>query len=152
MTATTSAARTVIATDQETRAARSTVERINATATAGQQPMFTIRMSSSDTMEVPAELGHLIMNMLDSIAEGGSLTVTSMPAELTTSMAAHLLGVSRTTLMKRINRGEIPARKVGTHHRLATVDVMRARDEKHRQVVETFNRVREAQDDAGITD
>ncbi|AZZ42179.1 DNA-binding protein [Acidipropionibacterium jensenii] len=109
-------------------------------------------MDGSNAVDVPVELGHLIMTMLDSIAEGGSLTVTAMPAELTTSLAAHLLGVSRTTLMKRINRGEIPARKVGTHHRLATADVMRARDEKRRQAAETFNRVREAQDDAGITD
>lgn len=152
MTAMTSASRTVIATDQEAHAARSALRRINAASTAGQQPVFNVRMTSSDTMEVPAELGQLIMNMLDSIAEGGSLTVSSMPAELTTSMAAHVLGVSRTTLMKRINRGEIPARKVGTHHRLATADVMRARDEKRRQAMETFNRVREAQDDAGVFD
>ncbi|AMS05928.1 MAG: helix-turn-helix domain-containing protein [Acidipropionibacterium acidipropionici] len=152
MTATTGAAHTVIATAQEARVARSAVERINAAATSEHPPVFNVRMGRSDIVEVPAELGQLIMNMLDSIAEGGSLTVTSMPAELTTSMAAHLLGVSRTTLMKRIDRGEIPARKVGTHHRLATADVMRARDERRRQAMETFNRVREAQDDAGITD
>lgn len=152
MNAATGVTRTIIATDQEARAARSAVECINAATKGGQRPVFSARMDGSNAVDVPVELGHLIMTMLDSIAEGGSLTVTAMPAELTTSLAAHLLGVSRTTLMKRINRGEIPARKVGTHHRLATADVMRARDEKRRQAAEAFDRVREAQDDAGITD
>ncbi|MCI1747996.1 MAG: helix-turn-helix domain-containing protein [Acidipropionibacterium sp.] len=152
MPATTGPARTVIATDQEALAARSAIEHINATITAGQKPALEVRVSSSDTVEVPAELGQLIMTMLGTIAEGGSLTVTSMPAELTTSMAAHLLGISRTTLMKRINRGEIPAQKVGTHHRLTTTDVMHARDERRKQVAAAFNRARAAQDDAGITD
>ncbi len=152
MTVLTDATRTVIVTDQEALAARSAVERINAAVRAGQQPSFDARMGSSDAVEIPAGLGRLIMSMLDSIAEGRSLTVTSMPAELTTSMAAHLLGISRTTLMKRISRGEIPARKVGTHHRLSTADVMRARDEKHRRASAAFNRARAAQDDAGITD
>ncbi|SJM61129.1 possible excisionase [Gulosibacter sp. 10] len=50
-----------------------------------------------------------------------------LPEELTTSLASAILGVSRPTLMKRIEAGEIPAHKVGSHTRINRDDLMRYR-------------------------
>lgn len=58
-----------------------------------------------------------------------------MPAVLTTTTAAGILGISRPTLMKLIDKGEIPSHKVGSHTRLKAVDVysaLRARRERER--------------------
>ena len=53
--------------------------------------------------------------------------------------AAEQLGISRPTLMKLIRDGELPAHKVGTHHRVKTADVLahrRARLERQRSALD----------------
>lgn len=72
---------------------------------------------------LPDDLGRLLQAVLQSVAEGRTITVSAMPSELTTSSAAALIGVSRPTLMRMIAEGEIEAHKVGTHTRLSTDDV-----------------------------
>lgn len=49
------------------------------------------------------------------------------PREVTTSTAAAMLGVSRPTLMKMVKDGLLPSRKVGTHTRLLSSDVLAAK-------------------------
>ena len=50
-------------------------------------------------------------------------SLVSVPQELTTTVAAKRLGISRPTLMKLIREGKIPAHKVRSHMRLLTTDV-----------------------------
>jgi len=76
-------------------------------------------------VEVPPALGRILQQVLETMAAGGTVTITSMPKELTTSTAAAMLGVSRPTILKMISDGRIPAHKVGSHHRLMTEDVQR---------------------------
>ncbi|SHJ75231.1 DNA binding domain-containing protein, excisionase family [Tessaracoccus bendigoensis DSM 12906] len=88
-----------------------------------------------EVSEVPEEIGRLLQHVLDVLARGGTVTVGSMPAVLTTTTAAGILGISRPTLMKLIDKGEIPSHKVGSHTRLKAVDVysaLRARRERER--------------------
>lgn len=84
--------------------------------------------SAGGSRPLPRELGQVLDAVLHALAEGGSVTVQSMPQQLTTTQAADLLGISRPTLMKRIHEGEIDSTLVGTHHRLRTSDVLRLRD------------------------
>ena len=72
---------------------------------------------------MPPELQRVIQKVIEVMAGGGTVTVSAVPEELTTTTAAAILGISRPTLMKMIKDGEIPAHKVGTHHRLVTADV-----------------------------
>lgn len=76
---------------------------------------------------VPSELSDLLERVMQGAVTGRPLRVEPLPEQLTTTQAAELLGISRPTLMKRIRDGELPATKVGTHHRLATRDVIAAR-------------------------
>ncbi|MDO5697043.1 MAG: helix-turn-helix domain-containing protein [Dermatophilus congolensis] len=76
---------------------------------------------------VPPEVSDLLERVMLGAVTGKPLRVEPLPEQLTTTQAADLLGISRPTLMKRIREGEFVATKVGTHHRLATRDVIAAR-------------------------
>ncbi|MFC6088218.1 helix-turn-helix domain-containing protein [Saccharothrix lopnurensis] len=95
---------------------------------------------------VPDELSALIAQVVHAVARGHAVTVNAMPEELTTTAAAKLLGVSRPTLMRKINAGEIPSHKVGTHTRLRTVDVLRERDARRQRQLAAFNELRALED------
>jgi excisionase family DNA binding protein len=64
--------------------------------------------------------------VLDVMARGGTITIGSVPDVLTTSAAAGILGISRPTVIKMIRDGQLPAHRVGTHHRLKSEDVFAA--------------------------
>ncbi|WP_367136944.1 helix-turn-helix domain-containing protein [Saccharothrix sp. HUAS TT1] len=91
---------------------------------------------------VPAELSALIAQVVRAVARGHAVTVNAMPEALTTTAAAKLLGISRPTLMRKINAGEIPSHKVGTHTRLRTVDVLQERDARRQRQLVAFDELR----------
>ena len=76
---------------------------------------------------LPPELSQLIRRVLEAIATGQTVTLQTLPEELSTTTAARELGISRPTLMKMIHNGEIAAHKVGSHHRLKRDDVRAVR-------------------------
>ena len=98
---------------------------------------------------VPAELTALLRKVLEIMASGRTVTIGSLPDELTTTVAAEQLGVSRPTLMKMIRSGEIPAHRVGSHWRLKAADVLaarRARLERQRRALEELRELEEQLD------
>ena len=69
------------------------------------------------------ELVAALKETLFIMSQGGQAQVVSVPRDLTTTVAARRIGVSRPTLMKLIREGQIPAHKVGSHWRVRTADV-----------------------------
>jgi excisionase family DNA binding protein len=92
-----------------------------------------VTMTLEDGTEVLLQqnLARFIVNLVESIAADGTLTTNSLPEELSTTVAAQVIGVSRPTLMKMIARKELPTKKVGSHTRLLRSDVLELR--AHRQ-------------------
>lgn len=99
-----------------------------------------------DAGPVPVEIGRLLQHVLESIAAGHAVTVSSMPAILTTSTAAAVLGVSRPTLMRFIADGQLPAHKVGSHHRLKTADVLEFQRQRRSEARAAFEAMRDELD------
>jgi excisionase family DNA binding protein len=88
--------------------------------------------------DVPPELSDLLVFVIERAAQGGAIHIRTMPDELTTTVAADLLGVSRPTLMKMINDKQLPSHSVGTHRRVRSKDVIRLRqdqDSRRREAV-----------------
>ncbi|WP_342089223.1 helix-turn-helix domain-containing protein [Dyadobacter sp. OTU695] len=75
-------------------------------------------------IELPAGAVSLLKDILEAMAAGRGVVIIPENAELTTVEAAEVLNVSRPFLIKLLNEGAIPHRKVGKHRRVRMEDVM----------------------------
>lgn len=99
---------------------------------------FSVDLENGEQLEIASGFSQIIERMIQVAAKGGKMTFSTLPDELTTVSAASMLGISRPTLMKLIQEGQLPSHKVGTHTRLKTSDVSEfhsARIEKQKQAL-----------------
>ncbi|WP_247648160.1 helix-turn-helix domain-containing protein [Pannonibacter phragmitetus] len=101
----------------------------------------------TEVVELPAGAVTLLMEILKAMAAGQGVTVVPDDAELTTVQAAELLNVSRPFLIKLLEEGKIPHRKVGKHRRALMQDVIaykRIMDRRREEILDQL--VAEAQE------
>ncbi len=90
-------------------------------------------------VELPAGALRLLKEILSEMAEGNSLTLIPIHAELKTQEAADYLNVSRPFLVKLLDAGEIEHHKVGSHRRLSFKDVLEYQRRMRRQRLEALD-------------
>ena len=76
------------------------------------------------SVPIPPAVLELLQGILVQMAQGNAVMLVLVHAKLTTQQAADLLNVSRPFLIERLEQGEIPFRKVGTHRRIRLADLM----------------------------
>lgn len=92
-----------------------------------------------ERVELPPELYRVVRQVAESLSRGLAVTVAPVSMRLTTQQAADLLGVSRPTLIRLLDKGEVPYERIGSHRRLLLKDVLRlheARRERQYRVLE----------------
>lgn len=77
-----------------------------------------------DPVELPEEVYDVLLHVVDAMRRGLSVTVSPTSQVLTTQQAADLLGISRPTLIKALDEGQLPYTRSGTHRRIALTDVL----------------------------
>jgi excisionase family DNA binding protein len=99
--------------------------------------------------DIPSEVYEVLRVVLGAMARGLAITLMPQHTMLTTQEAADLLGVSRPTLVKLLESGEIPYESRGRHRRLLLTDVL---DYQDRSAVERKHHLTELAEHAATHD
>jgi excisionase family DNA binding protein len=99
---------------------------------------------------LPAAAVKLLIELLAQMAEGNAVTLMPIHAELTTQQAADILGVSRPHIVKLLERGKLPFRKVGTHRRILYEDLRRYKKSVDKQRLSVLEELTAQAQDLGM--
>ena len=84
----------------------------------------TTDTGETPTVGVPPTALKLIGQLLGAMSEGRTVMLVPAEQEFTTVEAANFLNVSRPFVIKEIESGRLPHRKVGSHRRVAFDDLI----------------------------
>lgn len=79
---------------------------------------------TGEFITVPKKALSFLLEIISNMAEGKSITLIPSDSEISTQQAAEMLNVSRPHLVKLLEQGEIPFKKVGSHRRVLLKDLM----------------------------
>ena len=77
-----------------------------------------------EVIELPDVVFNLLRQIVSYLAQGKAIRIIPVGMELTTQAAANLLNISRPHLVKLVDDGKIPFKRVGTHRRIRFADLM----------------------------
>lgn len=80
--------------------------------------------SDSVRIELPDTVFEALLAVVEAMAHGEGISVVPRSKLLTTQEAADLLGISRPTLVRLLESGEIPFAKHGRHRRVTLADIL----------------------------
>lgn len=85
---------------------------------------LSVTLPDGTVVAVPPELAGVLHNAAALMLDGRAVTIAPRDTILTTQQAAELLGVSRPTLVRLLEAGEIPYTQPGRHRRVALTDLI----------------------------
>ena len=88
---------------------------------------FRTSRGPSHSVSLPSFSVKLLIEILRQTAAGNAVSVVPIRRELTTQEAAEMLNVSRPFLISLVEKGEIPARMVGSHRRIPLLPLLEYR-------------------------
>jgi excisionase family DNA binding protein len=92
--------------------------------------------ANGERYELPESVFDILRQVADALASGMGVSVAPLSAMLTTQEAADYLGISRPTLVRILERGEIPMEKPGRHRFVRLQDLVdyqqRSATERHK--------------------
>ncbi len=85
---------------------------------------FLAGATAGEQVELPPHVYEVLRQVVQAMKRGLAVTVVPQAHVLTTQQAADLLGVSRPTVIKLLDAGQIPFAKAGSHRRVRLEDVL----------------------------
>lgn len=83
-----------------------------------------IANQSFASVVIPTKALHLLAVILSSMAQGKAVSLIPSDSEISTQQAANMLGVSRPHIVKLLETGSVPFKKVGSHRRILLEDLL----------------------------
>lgn len=121
-----------------------------------EETTIELTVSGRESQQLGDALNQVIQHVLHALANGQSIDVQPVPQDLTTTVAAQRIGISRPTLMKAIRSGDLPAHKVGSHFRIRTEDAAAFRKGLLKKTVaqkeQALKELWELEDEHGLVD
>jgi excisionase family DNA binding protein len=95
-------------------------------ATKNKDEVINFRIQGSEeVVTIPLKALHLLNSIISNMAQGKSIALMPTDAEVSTQQAAEILNVSRPHVIKLLEKGEIPHKKVGSHRRILLQDILK---------------------------
>jgi excisionase family DNA binding protein len=107
----------------------------------GAEPATTLSGPNGEHLVLPPEVFEVLRGVVEAMASGQAVTIAPVHQRLTTQEAADLLGVSRPTLIKLLEAGEIPFEQPGRHRRVRLADVLAFRQRRSAEQRERLDRM-----------
>lgn len=112
---------------EDMQAARETVRLLAPFGNTRKVRLCVDGLDPIESIPIPSSIFAQIIDLLVKLGNGDAVTIVPVQAEVTTTQAAELLGMSRPFLIKLLERGDIPFHMVGTHRKIHASDVTRYR-------------------------
>lgn len=110
----------------------------------------TLSGPNGEHLVLPPEVFEVLRDVVDAMAQGHAVTIAPVHQRLTTQEAADLLGVSRPTVVKLLESGEIPFEQPGRHRRVRLADVLAYRERASIERRAALDRMVEIADEADL--
>ncbi|MEV6275885.1 excisionase family DNA-binding protein [Nocardia sp. NPDC051832] len=111
-----------------------------------------LRSARGEVVTLPAEVFEGLRLVALALSEGKAVTVAPLHTTLTTQEAAELLGMSRPTLVKLLDAGEIPFTRPGRHRRVRLADVLAFREYRRAERAAGLSELTRISEDLGLYD
>ena len=111
---------------------------------------LTSDTGEAPSISVPTKTLRLIADLLGLMAERRPVSLTPLNHELTTVEAAQFLNVSRPFVIKEIEEGRLPHRKVGSHRRVQFSDLLKYAEAMHAQQTQALQRLADNAAELGL--
>ncbi|MEI2637725.1 MAG: helix-turn-helix domain-containing protein [Microthrixaceae bacterium] len=118
----------------------------------GPESRTTLSGPNGEQLVLPSEVFDVLRDVVEAMAQGQAVTVAPVHQRLTTQEAAEMLGVSRPTVVKLLESGEIPFEQPGRHRRIRLADVLAYRERASVERRAALDRMVEIADQADMYD
>lgn len=105
---------------------------------------------SGEFITVPKKALQLLAHILSNMAEGKAISLIPSDSEVTTQQAADMLHVSRPHVVKLLEQGVIPFKKVGSHRRILLEDLLKYEAEQKERRKENLQFLAEQAQDLNL--
>lgn len=106
--------------------------------------------AGGQSVELPDDLSDVLCDVIEALSRGLAITVAPTYTVLTTSEAADLLGISRPTLVRLLEAGEIAFEKPGRHRKVRLGDVLAYQQRARRARAAGLDEMVREAEDAGL--
>jgi excisionase family DNA binding protein len=100
--------------------------------------------------EIPAAMVEVLRQVAEALGHGLGVTVAPLNAMMTTQEAADFLGISRPTLVRILERGEIPMHRPGRHRYVRLNDLIAYQQQVRTRRSELLDTMASEADEAGL--